>query len=170
MKNFKRILALLCVFSLVFSVALSSSAFADEPQYTSTKTFLSYLDSKGVKYKFYGIEDDEEHVRVSYSLDNFSSLACNLYFRESSDAVSLRIWNIVTASAGKNYVLNTLNTIERDYKWVKMVFDESDSTVQAEMDMYIDANHCGKQVYSAMLVMFDVVDYEEVANALHALE
>lgn len=167
-KKLAMLLALLCLLSLL--VSFTGSAFAEEAQYTATKDFLSFLDQKEIKYEYLGVSDDRERVSVEFELDNFPSLTCYLIFNYDNEEVSLRIWNIVTASAGKNYILTTLNSIEYDYKFVKFVYDESDSTVQAEMDMYIDGNHCGRSVYDAMMAMFNVTDNEEVAPLLHALE
>ena len=37
-------------------------------------------------------------------------------------------------------------------------------------DMYIDAGHCGRPVYDAMMILFDIVDDAEIAAKLHSLE
>ncbi len=167
-RNLLRIFCLVCTLAMVFSLA--GSAFAETAQYRSTQDFLDFLDSKGIKYTYAGTNDDHEDVTVSYTLDNFSSLTCKLFFKDDCEEVSLRIWNIITASAGKNYVLSTLNSLNYDFKFAKFVFDESDSTVQAELDMYIDGDHCGRSVYDAMQALLNVTDRDDVAEKLHMLE
>lgn len=41
----------------------------------------------------------------------------------------IRCWDLITATAGTNYVLSTLNQLNHQYKYVKFVLDESDNTV-----------------------------------------
>lgn len=104
------------------------------------------------------------------SIDSFSCLACNLFFKESEDEVDLRIWNIVTVSAGKNYALNIVNSLNANWKYAKFVFDESDNTIQAEMDMFVNKEHCGEEIFKAMRKLFVVIDTDEIAEQLHSLE
>ncbi len=167
-RNLIKALSLLCLLMLILS--LSGSAFAETAKLRSTQDFLDFLDSKGLKYTLGSLDDGTEDVSVSYSLDNFSSLTCRLFFKDDCEEVSLRIWNIVTATAGKNRVYNTVNKINNDYKFAKFVFDESDSTVQAELDVYIDGDHCGRSVYDSMQALFNVTDRDDVAEMLHDLE
>ncbi|MBR4549872.1 MAG: hypothetical protein IKO83_08165 [Oscillospiraceae bacterium] len=167
-KRLLSLLSLVCLVAMLFS--MTGVAHAQTAEFESTQTFLDYLDSKGIKYTYYGVDGKYEKINVGFDLDNFSSLDCVFFFKQDCEEVSLRIWNIVTASAGKNFVLSTLNELNQDYKFAKFVFDASDSTVQAEHDMYIDAGHCGRPVYDAMMILFDIVDDAEIAAKLHSLE
>ena len=167
-KKLISLLSVVCLVALFFS--LTGVSHAQSGELTSTQSFLSFLDSKGIEYTSYGLGEKYEELGVSYDPDNFESLDCFFYFRDDCEEVSLRVWNIVVASAGKSYILSTLNTLNDDYKFAKFVFDESDNTVQAELDMYIDAEHCGRSVYDAMMALFEIVDNDEVAEMLHALE
>lgn len=162
------IIAAMLILSLI-----PAAAFAATPTLTTTKHFIDYLESKEIKYTFKGWDTDEkkdERVEVSYTLDNFESVKCVIFFRNNNHSVSIRIWDILTASAGKNYVLNNLNSLNYDYKYAKFVLDERDNTVQVEMDMYIDQDHCAECVYDAMHILLDIIDDDEVAKKLHSLE
>ena len=167
-KRILSILAMVCMLAVLFSMPVAASASIAELD--STQDFLDFLDSKGLKYQYVGMGDNGEQIRVSFTLDNFDALTCNLFFKDDCEEVSLRVWDIVTATAGKNHILSTLNDIEQGYKFVKYVYDASDSTIQAEIDMYIDGDHCGRSVYDAMMVMFNLTDDDDVAEMLHALE
>lgn len=167
-KSLIKALSLLCL--LVMILAQAASAYAETAQLRSTQDFLSFLDSKGIKYTLGKLEDGREDVSVSFTLDNFSSLQCRIFFKDDCEEVSLRIWNIVTATAGKNRILANINTINNKYKFAKFVLDESDSTVQAELDVYIDGDHCGRSVYDSMNALFNVTDRDDVAELLHELE
>ena len=170
MKKLTVLIAVLLTAMLLFSCV--SGAFAETAKLRSTQTFLNYLDGLGVKYTLdTGASDDKyEVVRITYNLDNFTSLRCTLLFKTDNEEVGLRIWNIVTATASKDYVLYTLNKINADYKFAKYVFDESDNTVQVELDVYIDADHCGRVVYDSMMALFNITDRDDVASALKMLQ
>lgn len=167
-KSVLKTLALICLLALMFS--LSGSAWAATAELSSTQNFLDFLDEKEIKYTYEGMSDGREEVSVSFSADNFSKLECKLFFKDDCEEVSLRIWNIVEATAGKNFIFSTLNAIHKDYKFVKYVYDDSDSTVQAELDVYIDADHCGRSVYDSLMVMINLTDRDDVAEKLHSLE
>ena len=168
-KTLTRLLLLLCLTAILAS--FGGSAWADnKAELTSTQAFLAYLDEKDISYTYIGVDGKYEEVDVKMRLDNFPSLTCELYFKDDCEELSLRIWDIIKAKADEETVCTTLNTLNNDYKFVKLVYDSSDSTVQAEMDMYIDGETCGRSVYDAMYAMFNVVDKDETAEALHTLE
>lgn len=163
---------LACVVLMALLMVLAvSTASAATAKLQTTQNFLDYLGENNIKYTYKGMtESSGESVSVSYTLDNFSSLTCNLFFKESEDEVDLRIWNIVTVSAGKNYALNIVNSLNANWKYAKFVFDESDNTIQAEMDMFINKEHCGEEIFKAMRKLFVVIDTDEIAEQLHSLE
>ena len=167
-KRLMRTLAIVCLAAML--LAVGGTASADTAKLESTKTFLSYLDKKEISYDYIGVDGKYEEVDVTLDRKLFPSLTCEIYFRDDGEELSLRIWNIITAKADKESVFAALNTLNDNYKFVKFVFDESDSTVQAELDMYIDAEHCGRSVYDAMNAMFNVVDNEDAYKVLHGLE
>lgn len=168
----KKIVFFLSVMLLtVLFVSFASMAFAETAQYHSTQVFLDYLDQKSVKYKYSGVDSDaDEVVKVSYSVDNYDSLTITLFFDEDCDSVSMRMWNILTATAGKNFILNTLAELNADYKYAKFVYDPDDSSIQAELDMYINANTCGRPVLDAISTLITIVDNDEVYAKLSLLE
>ncbi len=167
----RKILACIVVMTLLVSVNLGT-ALASTAQYTTTQSFLDYLDSEDIIYNYKGIlrSTQEECVEVKFVLNNYSSMTCNLYFHSDEDSVSYRIWSIVTATASENYILSTLQKLNQSYKYAKFVYDDRDSTVQVEMDMYIDPYRSGEMVCANMLSLFAVVDDSDVTAMLHSLE
>ena len=164
----KKLLA--CVLLMTMMLTAAVGAFAEKAQLTSTQTFLNYLDEKDFKYTCHGLTDDgDERVTVSFACDNFDSLQVTLFFDPNEDAVSLRMWNIITVTADKNDSYATLQQLNAKYKYSTFVLDESDSTLQAEQDMFIDKDHCGKPVYDAMRYMVIVVDDNDVSAQIHTM-
>ncbi len=165
----RKLLACSLLVTLMLTVAVG--AFAEKAQLTSTQNFLDFLEAKDLKYTYYGLtEDGEEFVSVSITCNNYDSLEVALFFDPEEDAVSLRMWNIINVTAGKNYAYATLQQLNAQYKYCKFVLDESDSTLQGEQDMFIDKDHCGKPVYDAMRYMMIVADDDDVAALIHTLE
>ncbi len=170
-KYMYRILAIAFVLALVFSLSGSASAQSAAAAYPSTQNVLDYFDEIGIYYDYAGISSSGyDRVTVGFSMDNFDSVDVELFFTEDGETASLRVWDIVTCRAGSGFVTSTLNGLNKDFKFVKFVYDESDSTVQAEIDMYIDPEHCGRAVYDAVSAIITVIDSDSVAAHLHSLE
>ena len=163
-----RILSLVCI--LVLAACVAAPAFAEKAELRSTQAFLDYLDGKGIKYKNVTRTDKYETVEVTYRLDHFDSLTCKFFFKEDNEEVGLRIWDIIKVKASTSTALSTINGINKDYKFAKFVLDESDMTIQAELDVYIDADTCGRPVYDSMMSLFNITDTDEVAPKLKSLE
>ena len=162
-------LAIILMVMVVF--LFSTTAFAATGQYKTTQKFIEYLESSDIKYSYEGtLSGGNECVSVSIKLDNFDSLECSLFFNEDCDMVSLRIWDIIKVSAGKNFALAAINKLNSAYKFLKFVYDESDSTVGVEVDMYITPDFCQENIGKGMLAMFFVIDQDENAKTLHSLE
>ena len=170
MKKLSVVLSVLLIAALL--ACSVSAAFGETAKLRSTQTFLDFCDAKGIKYTLDTSASDDKYevVRISYSLDNFESLRCTLLFKTDNEEVGLRIWNIVTTTASKDYVLYTINKINADYKFAKYVLDESDMTVQVELDVYIEADSCGRVVYDSMMALFNITDRDDVASALKMLQ
>ena len=170
---------LACTILVALLMSMSVGAFAvtsyskstTTAQLTSTQTCLDYLDANGIKYSYKGMGDTgRERVTVSYNCDNFESLTVTLLFDPDEDEVDLRIWSIITVTAGRNRTLETIQSLNAEYKYCKFVLDESDSTLQAELDLLIDKDHCGQPIADAFKRMIAVVDHNDVASQIHALE
>lgn len=164
-----RRLPIVCTILLMLLVsAITTGAFAE--QQSSVQNFISYLEQENIKYTYEGVDDDGvERLRITYELDHFDSLDCVLLFQDN-DEVNLRIWNIVTSAAGKEKTLDLVNALNASFKYVKFVYDESDSTIQGEADMLIDAEHSAPQIDATMTLLLRVIDHDEVAAQLHSLE
>ena len=166
----KRFVACAVLMALLLSLT-AGAAFAESANLVSTQNFMAYLDENDVVYTYDGADDNgDEHFSLDYELDNFDSLTCTVIFDSDDDEVNLRVWYIVTPSVDENTILATINQLNNDYKFAKFVYDTSDGTVQAEMDMAIDKNGCAVPVMNAIVWLLSVVDKDEVASTLKSLE
>lgn len=159
------------VLAILFSLCSFCAAYAASANYKSTQSFIDELEKEKIKYTLVGTTESNhnELVEVSYTTDNFNSLKVRLFFDPDGDIVSLRIWDIVIVSAGKNFALDVINKLNVDYKFIKFYL-ESDNTITGSMDMYIDPTNGGEAVRKAMQIMIVGIDREDIAKQLKSLE
>ena len=99
-----KVVTLLLLVAVLLSVS-SPVVHADAAQLRSTQAFMDYLDQEGVKYTYLGMDDRDEVVAVSYTLENFSSITCNADFPQTS-LPHIRQYKIsYTYNKGNNYCL-----------------------------------------------------------------
>ncbi|MBQ9250282.1 MAG: YbjN domain-containing protein [Oscillospiraceae bacterium] len=159
MKTVKKIFAVLLILGLVLS--LSVSAFAVNAQYGPTKAFLKVLDREGHKYNYMGIdEDDDEQVKVTFSGDNLDKIEVNIYFDEDLDSLSMYSWYIIDFDkADLAEILELVNKLNNDYKYVKFLVDEKELSVDAEIDCPLrDDDSAGEIAYDALYYIVMIVD------------
>lgn len=164
-------LAIVCVLCLLFS--LSSASLAGSASLNSTQGFIDFVESQGLEYQLEGMLEDRKVVMITFgNMNNFDTLSCVLDFYDNCKEVSLWMWNIVKVnkSIDKSEILNVINVLNYTFKYAKFIYDETDSTVYAQIDMCIDENHCGRPVFEAMYTLFSEVDSDLLANILHTLE
>lgn len=168
-RSLSRKIALLLIPALL---CLSCAALAEDsaPQYAATKDFVAVLEANDLKYSYGGIDDDkDESIRISYSDDDFESIIFYIFVSDDSAQVSIRGWNLLTASSGKSYALNTVNELNNKYKFAKFTFDESDNTVSVELDGYLSEDHPGEVIYKMMRALLNILDADECRQALKSL-
>ncbi len=164
--TYKKLLpALLLVLALTMS--LCAPAFADSAEYSTTEEFLSYLDRKSSKYEYElrGIDDDDEVVVITTDTDNMGEIMLKMFFAESEDRVTICFWNVIDFNSyNHDAVLEVVNDLNYNYKWIKMFIDPSDNSVSVYADLVIRPGSCGKPVYDAMRYLVLVTDsvFEEL--------
>lgn len=159
MKTVKKIFAVLLILGLILS--LSVSAFAVTAQYGPTQEFLKVLDREGHKFNYMGIdEDDDEQVNLTFAGDKLDTIDIKVFFDEDLDSVSMRVWSIIYFDeADLTKVLEQVNTLNNDYKYVKFVVDTDDMSVDAEIDAPLrDDKNAGEIAYDALYYIVKIVD------------
>lgn len=167
----KNLLVRVLVFML--AVMMAVPAFADETgaQYSTTQDFIRVLEENDLKYEYGGVDDDnDEKVTVSFNQDVYEQFSFRCFFHEDEDLVSIRMWYIVTVTAGKDYALSVVNKLNADWKYVKFVFDESDNTLTLEMDVPLNAMNPGQTVYDMMVIATRIMTNEEVEASILSLK
>lgn len=170
MKQMKKLLASALILLLVMMSAVPAMA-ENEAQYATTQDFIRALEENELKYSYVGIDDDgDEKVTVSYGAEPYEEYKFRFYFNEDQTAVFIRMWNIVTVSAGETYALKTINALNAGYKYVKFYLDESDSTLSLSADFPLTGNNSGDAVLYMMNRLNGIMTHESVETAILSLK
>lgn len=170
MKNMKKWLASALILLLVMMNAVPAMADS-EAQYATTQDFICVLEENELKYSYVGIDDDgDEKVTVSWNADAYEDYKFRFYFNEDQTAVFIRMWNIVTVSAGETYALKTINTLNAGYKYAKFYLDESDSTLSLSADIPLAGSNSGDAVYYMMNRLNGIMAHDDVESAILSLK
>ncbi|MCR5577524.1 MAG: YbjN domain-containing protein [Oscillospiraceae bacterium] len=159
MKTMKKLLAVLLVLCLFMSLSLP--AFAANAQYGTTKSFLKVMDREKIRYNYMGIDnDDDEEVDVNGVGDYMDKIAIKIFFDSDLDVVSLRSWRVIKfQKADTAKVLEAVNKLNNENKFIKFVVDEEDLSVDAKIDCIVrDDAVAGEIVYDAVTYMVYSVD------------
>lgn len=166
----KRWLSSALILLLVLMMAMPALA-EDEVQYATTKDFIRVLEENDLKYTYDGIDsDNDERVFVSFDPDPYEECKFRFFFNEDQDLVSIRMFYLVTVTAGETFTLKTVNDLNYDYKHVKFVFDDSDSTISLKMDVPLYGDCTGEAVYKTFSRAIQILTQDEVQTALLSLK
>ena len=154
------------VFLLIFSLLFSTVAYAEEPQYATTRSFLAAADTeKGITYTVDAPITDAngtryDLVRVTYKGDAspYTSKIAVL-FRESEDRVQLMMYNLIDfAEENCAAVLDEINLLNRQISGIKLYVDDSDYSVTVEMYMFVTESTVAEATLNAIGFMIGKTD------------
>ena len=143
---------------------------APDLQYEMTKEFVECLAANDLAYTYDGIENNLEFIHVSCESSFFEDYYCYICFDKENTMVSIRFWNFLEVTADKNTVLDALNKLNAEKSFAKFVYDEANSAIRVESDVYVGTGPCSDNVLFTLLCGYFVIENEEVANQLLALK
>lgn len=154
----KKLLALvLCVLMMT---ALCSTAMAATATYSSTRTFLTYMDEIGIKYTNAGIDSDGDEKVVISNRDSDINFTYDfvLFFDKNNQNCYIYIWNIINYNASDYLnVLRMVNELNTTYRYVTFEADTSDNTITLRMDLIYRGNDVDEIVWEAILRMANIL-------------
>ena len=154
------------VFFLLFALLFSTTAFAEEPQFVTTRNFLSAADTeKGITCTLGSPITDAngthyDLVRLTYQGDA-SPYTSNitLLFHESEDRVQLMMYNLINfAEEDRTAVLDEINMLNRQISGIKLYVDDSDYSITVEMYMFVSEDTVAEATLSAIGFMIGKTD------------
>lgn len=154
------------ILSLVLSLLFSTTAFAEEPQYATTRNFLAAADlERGITYTLKAPITDSngtnyDLVSLTYK-GNASPYTSNimLLFNESQDRVQLMMYNLIDfAEEDRAEVLDEINMLNRQISGIKLYIDDSDYSVTVEMYMFVNESNVAEATLSAIGFMIGKTD------------
>ena len=136
----------------------------------TTAAFLDVLNQSGIKYEFKERDGKSDWVNVRYGGDNIQSISIQLFFSQDCEDVAIRSFSICKVPANKKAdMLNILNAIMDEYRWLRFYLDE-DNEVTAAIDAVITVATAGPVAKELMLRTLNIVDdvYPRLMKALWA--
>ncbi len=134
----------------------------------TTAAFLDLLNQSGIKYEFKERDGKSDWVNVRYGGDNIQTLNIQLFFSEDCEDVAIRAFSICKVPSNKKAdMLNILNALMDEYRWLRFYLDE-DNEVTAAVDAVITVASAGPVGKELMLRTLNIVDdvYPRIMKAL----
>lgn len=158
---------LLCALALM----LALPAFAEEaPQYALMQDFVRVLEENDLTYTYKGIIDSgEERLLLSFTQDIYENFTFDIFVPEAQNRFSLRLWSLVTVNSGKTYALQVVNDLNNSWKYAKFVLDESDNTINVELDNRVASPESGEAMLGAIISLCDILVEEECQEKILSL-
>lgn len=168
----KKTIISVLLLAAMMAAALLPTALAETAKFPALQHFMEQLDAEGFTYEYKGIDDDgDERVCVGFDDDGYGDVEIYVYFTESGQML-IRAWNLVNFSCGVEYACSVVNTINADYKFIKMYVDTSDNSVTASMDLLLPSTteDYGETTMSMFYRAINIIGDEEVRAELAKLK
>ncbi len=122
----------------------------------NAQSYISYLESKSLKYSVEELESDTA-VTIGFDMSN-TSLRVRIFFDDDNMHVALRCFGFVKIKQEQfANALMTCNKCNQDYRWVKFVIDD-DMDINAYDDAVTSPDAAGEEVFELMTRMLSIVD------------
>ena len=155
----KLLSALLCALMLMTACA-GALAEAANATYTSTRTFLTYMDRKGINYEIYGIDDDGDELIIVPNGDKEAGIEYEIYlfFDDNNENCYVYVWRLIEFTDA-NYlrVLQTVNAINDDYRYVTFTVDEDTNSVFVTIDLIYRDNDVDAIVWEGLMHVVNII-------------
>jgi len=176
MKKVRNSLALLLVFALCAAVsggsAFASGIIVDKPdpgflaeteaegaQYRSTRAFIAAMESEGYSYTLGGVDEDgDELVTTEFEVEG-GDIQLYFYFNSNEENANVRVWNVIDYDvADWANVVQVLDGLNGDYKFVRFYTDDYDNSVTAALDLIYRDNDVGEICLEALYYVLGIVE------------
>lgn len=150
----RRFLSIVLLAALCAGLTLPMAA-AEEASYPCTQAYLSFLDSKGMSYKYIG-KDNSGDEQVTIDLPNYT---INYFFSEDQTLVSIRVWYLITYDKAREAdVIALCSKFNYDYKYAAFIADTSDNTVTVRADVIHRTTDLNDALWSTTSFLVNIID------------
>ena len=128
--------------------------------YSSTRAFLTYMDSIGIKYTYGGIDSDgdEKIVIANHDTDIDFIYDIVLFFDANNQNCYIYIWNVIEYERSNSLeIFNLCNALNGEYRYVTFEADTGDSTITLRMDLIFRSQGVDEIVWEALLRMANIL-------------
>lgn len=111
-------------------------------EYLSTRRYIHQLNAHGIRYTYYGADEEDEREEVVSSLRTESDAGdaftyeLSVFFYPDDSQMNVRIWSLIEYEAANlNAVRRVCDALNGSYKWTTFLTDSSDDTVTVSQDV-----------------------------------
>ena len=151
----KKFLAIVLTVGMLLTMCLPASAAT----YSTTRTFINWLESLDLKYTERGIDSNGYEIITVGNRGEACSYTIIYYFSQDLELCSIRVYNLIEYNAGDFVkVLNACNDMNQGYKFTTWYCDTSDNTVTVSMDLIFRAYQVDEILEEATLRLVNIID------------
>ena len=140
-------------------------------QFDMTSQFINFTDTE---WYYSGIVETDglkyETIYAPCQSEYFPQYNCIISFDQENKTAYVSAAGFVTVAADKNTVLDTLNQLNVKQDFVKFAYVEDAGSVLAEISVYVGDNPCEMNVLYPVYILLNVLETQEIAESLLALQ
>ena len=120
------------------------------------ESFAAYMEAKDLKVRL--MEEDENVCYVGFQLDN-TEVGILLFFGEDLKDVHFVGRDFVKIPDDKtDVVLSVCNECNKNFRWVKFVYNEEDNRVTCQCDAVVQEDSVAEECYEIVMRLAGIVD------------
>ena len=124
----------------------------------NTRLFTAELSRRGYKYSVIERDDKADVVSAKFRAENSSGIEVKIFLSMDGGDIAVRCFSLITVPDSRRAaVLETLNSIMDEYRWVRLYLDE-DKELTAAIDASVTRASVGDVATELMLRAVNIVD------------
>lgn len=124
----------------------------------NTRLFTAELSRRGYKYSVTERDDKADVVSAKFRAENSSGIEVKIFLSMDGGDIAVRCFSLITVPDSRRAaVLEALNSIMDEYRWVRLYLDE-DKELTAAIDASVTRASVGDVATELMLRAANIVD------------
>ena len=124
----------------------------------NTRLFTAELNRRGYKYSVTERDDKADVVSAKFRAENSSGIEVKIFLSMDGGDIAVRCFSLITVPDSRRAaVLEALNSIMDEYRWVRLYLDE-DKELTAAIDASVTRASVGDVATELMLRAVNIVD------------
>ena len=130
-----------------------------QPVYACTGAFVGALEAAGCEYVLGGVDEDgDELVITAFDMEGVR-VELRFYFSANGENAYIRVWNVINYDlANWQNVVQVIDGINGDYRFVRFYTDDYDNSVTAALDLIYRGSDVGEICMEALYYLVNIIE------------